>query len=332
MLAEDDFPALPKIKVNKLIAHDSTTKNGTMIVDSSVDALLDFPFSVRIPPLGFEALVPNCSPGEPYISVADIRTKEVQINPGHSTRISISGLVQGLSDDLTTTCPGQKDSPLDLLVRSYVSGLKTTIYVRGADKPVSGTPSWVVDLLKSVTVPLRFTGHALDNLIQDFTMSKVHFSLPNPFANPDSPESQPRISALVNVLIGLPKQLNLTVNIPKIRADADVYYQGNKLGVLELHEWQPANSTRVLDKNGTTALFVNFSMNDAPLRVTNDDVLTDILQALIFEGKPVQLQIAAAVDTQVAAGLGNVTVRGIPAEGKVNVNRKLSTVFPLLSN
>ena len=76
--------------------------------------------------------------------------------------------------------------------------------------------------MKSVTVPLQFTGHALDNLIQNFTMSNVHFSLPNPFADPDSPDAQPRISALVNVLIGLPKQLNLTVNIPKIRADADV--------------------------------------------------------------------------------------------------------------
>lgn len=302
-----------------------------MVVDSSVDALVDFPFSVRIPPLGFEALVPNCSPGEPFISVADVRTKEVQIKPGHSTRISINGLVQGLSDDLTTTCPGQKDSPLDLLVRSYVSGLKTTIYVRGADKPSSGTPSWVVDLLKSVTVPLQFTGHALDNLIQNFTMSNVHFSLPDPFADPESPESQPRISALVNVLIGLPKQLNVTVNIPKIRADADVYYQGNKLGALELHEWQPANSTRVLDKNGTAALFVNFSMKEAPLRVTDDDVLTAILQALIFEGRPVQLQIAAAVDTQVAAGLGNVTVRGIPAEGKVSVKRELSFISPAFS-
>src|SRR5699024_12823 len=137
--------------------------------------------------------------------------------------------------------------PLDFLVRSYVNGRTTTIYVRGAESASLGTPLWMVDLLKSVTVPLQFTGHALDNLIQNFTMSNVHFSLPDPFANPNSPEASPRVSALVNVLIELPKQLNLTVDIPHIRADADVLYKGKKFGVLELHKWQPANSTRTVD-------------------------------------------------------------------------------------
>ena len=290
-----------------------------MVVDASIAALLDVPFSVRTPPLGFEVLVPNCLPGDPYISVADVRTEKVRIEPNNTTNMNIRGMVQGLSDELTKTCPGQKDSPLDFLVRSYINGLQTTIYVRGAEEPSVGTPTWVVDLLKSVTVPFHFTGHTLDNLIKNFTMSDVHFSLPDPFAEPDSPESLPKVSALVNVIIGLPKQLNLTVDIPRVSANADVFYEGNKLGVLELHKWQPANSTRVLQEDGLPALFVNFNMKDVPLRVTNEDVLTDILQSLIFQGKSVQLHVAAAVDTEVAMGLGHIAVRGIPAEGDVNV-------------
>lgn len=300
-----------------------------MVVDASLSALIDFPFAVRIPPLGFEVLVPNCSPGEPYISVSDIRTGEVQIDPGLPANVNVSGLIQGLSDELTTTCPGKKGSPLDFLVRSYVNGGKTTVYVRGADQPSLGTPSWVVDLLSSVTVPLHFTGHNFDNLIQNFTMSNVHFSLPDPFAEPGTPEAQPKVSALVKVVVGLPKQLNLTVTIPHIRADADVYYKGKKLGVLELHKWQPANSTRIVNPDGTPALHVNFTMKDAPIRVTNETILTDILQDLIFQGKPVQLHIAATVDTQVATGLGELAVRGLPAEGKVNVKREPFSNFPL---
>lgn len=313
--------------MHKLTVHDSAQK-GAMLVDASIAALLDIPFSVKIPSLGFEVLVPNCLPEEPYISVAAVRTEEVLTKPNHPTNMYIRGMIQGLSDELTKSCPGQKDSPLDLLVRSYVNGLQTTVYVRGAEKTSFGTPSWIVDLLKSVTVPFNFTGHTLDNLIKDFSMSNVHFSLPDPFAEPDSPKASPRISALVNVIVGLPKQLNLTVDIPRVRANADVFYEGRKLGVIELHKWQTANSTRILQEDGLPALFVKFNMKDVPLHVTDEDVLADILQSLIFQGKSIQLHIAAAVDTEVATGLGDITVRGIPAEGNVNVDCE----FPFLAS
>lgn len=320
---------MPEVKVHKLIAHDSDNpaQNETMLVDAAVSALIDTPFSVKIPPLGFDVLVSNCLPGEPFISVSNVQTQEVQIAPNRPTDMSIRGIIQGLSDELTKSCPGQKDSPLDVLVRSYMNGQKTTVYVRGAQKPPVGTPSWVVDLLKSVTVPFHFTGHALDNMIKNFTMSDMHFSLPDPFADPDSPAASPSVSAQVSVTIGLPKQLNLTVDIPRVRANANVFYQGNELGVLELRKWQPANSTRVMQDDGLPALFVKFAMEDVPLRVTNGDVLTKIIQALVFQGKTVQLHVAATVDAEVATGLGAVAVRGIPAGGDVDV--KCESLYPL---
>ncbi|KAE8136858.1 hypothetical protein BDV38DRAFT_283534 [Aspergillus pseudotamarii] len=319
---EGDFPALPKVNVTKFNVHDTDTPghNGAMEVDASVAALVDSPFGLNIPPLGFEVLVPNCSPGDPYISVADVTTKGFPIYPGQPTSVDVAGIVQGLSDDLTKTCPGKEKSPLDFLVKSYMEGLQTTVYVRGADVPSLGTPEWVVDILKTVTVPLAFTGHALDNLVKNFTMTDVHFDMPNPLAEPDTPESQPRVSALVNVLIGLPKQLNLLhLDVPRVRANSDIFYHGKKLGVLNLQEWQPANSTRLENVNGAPALLVNFSMKHAPIQVTDGDVLTDILQALLFEGQPVRLTVAASVDAEVSTGLGTYAVRGIPAEGAVNV-------------
>jgi hypothetical protein len=294
-----------------------------MAVDVSVSALTDLPFSLRIPPLGFKVLVANCAPNDPYISVADVITKEVAVIPGSRTVVDVAGIIRGLSDELTTNCPGEKRSPLDALLTNYIHGLQTTIYVRGADLPSLDTPKWVTDILKSVTVPLPFTGRALDHLVKNFTMSDVHFSLPDPLAEPDSPESQPTVSALVKVLIGLPEQVGFDLDVPRVRATADVYYHQSKLGVLNLKEWQSANSTLVHDADNTTALLVEFPMRKAPLEVTDDDVLTDVLSSLIFQGKPVQLTVSASVDAEISTSLGEFAVRGIPADSKLTVKRKL---------
>lgn len=293
-----------------------------MAVTASVLALTDSPFSLRIPPLGFKVLVANCSPRDPYIPTVDVVTKEIAVTPGHSTVIDVSGVIRGLSDELTTNCPGEKRSPLDSLLTSYIHGSQTIIYVRGADVPSLGTPKWMTDILKTLTVPFPFTGHNLDNLVKNFTMSNVHFSLPNPMAEPDTPESLPTVSALVNVLIAVPKQLEFYLNVPRVRAKADVYYHENKLGVLNLKEWQPANSTLISDADNSTVLQVRFAMDNAPLEVTDEDVLADVLSSLIFEGIPVKLSVSASVDAEIATGLGQVAVRGIPADAKFAVKRK----------
>lgn len=294
-----------------------------MAVDISLRAMIDSPFALRVPRLGFEILVPNCSPDDPYISVADAATELIQIDPGHTTSMDVGGLIRGLPSELTETCPGKQYSPLDFLMKRYIRGRKTTIYIRGLQTPYLGTPEWMGDLLKNVTVPLPFTGHSLDNLVKNFTMSDTHFSLPNPLAEPGSPESQLRASALVKVLVSVPKQMNFRLDIPRVRATAGVYYNETKLGDLVLRKWQKANSTLIEDREGSPAMFVQFPMKDAPLHVTNEDALAQILQTLIFEGKSVNLSVAAVVDAEVSSGLGQFAVRGIPGDGKVHVKRKV---------
>ncbi|KAL4740329.1 hypothetical protein BDV11DRAFT_185607 [Aspergillus similis] len=321
VLEGDDFPSLPAVDITNFNVHDldSPDDHGAMAVDVSISASLGSPFSLRIPPLGFKALVANCSPRDPYISVADVVTQEIAIVPDQSIVVEVIGIIRGLSDELTANCPGEKRSPLDTLLTSYIHGSQTIIYVRGADVPSLGTPRWMTDILKTVTVPLSFTGHALDNLVKNFTMTDFHFTLPNPMAEPDSPESRPTVSALVKVLISVPEQVNLDLNIPRVRAKADVYYQERKLGFLDLKEWQPAKSTLIRNFDNTTALQVEFPMDKAPLEVTDEDVLTDVLSSLIFEGKPVGLTVFANVDAEISTGLGKFAVRGIPADGKLTV-------------
>ncbi|KAL3437687.1 hypothetical protein BDV09DRAFT_161745 [Aspergillus tetrazonus] len=327
----DDFPFLPAVDITNLNVHDvdSPDDHGAMAVDVSVSASLGSPFALRIPPLGFKALVANCSPRDPYISVADVVTQEIAIIPDRRIEVEVSGIIRGLSDELTANCPGEKRSPLDTLLRSYIHGSQTIIYVRGADVPSLGTPRWMTDILKTVTVPLSFTGHALDNLVKNFTMTNVHFTLPNPMAEPDTPESRPTVSALVKVLISVPEQVKFDLNIPRIRAKADVFYHEKKLGFLDLKEWQPANSTLIGNSDNTTALQVEFPMDKAPLEVTDEDVLTDVLSSLIFEGKPVGLTVVANVDAEISTVLGKFAVRGIPADGKLTVKPPFSGLHGL---
>ncbi|KAF7114325.1 hypothetical protein CNMCM5793_008277 [Aspergillus hiratsukae] len=329
---DKDFPALPDVKISKLNVYDVDTPggSGTLAFDVSLTASIDSPLSLAIPSLGFELLVPNCSPGDPNILVADAITKEFQVKPGRSAVVNVAGTMQTLSDELTKSCPGREDSPLDFLVKSYMNGRPTTVYIRGGDNPSLKTPPWLADILKGVTVPMPFTGHALDDLVKNYTMSDVHLSLPDPFAEPDSEESYPRISALVKVLVAMPEQINLHIDIPHVRANADVFYHGKKLGVLNLPKWQPANASYIKDTDGFPALLVNFAMKDAPLRVTDEDALTEILQSLIFEGKSVDLRVVAAVDAEVATKLGQFAVRGIPAEGAIQVKPPFSGSFDKL--
>lgn len=319
---ENDLPALPRVDITKLNVHDAA--QGALVADIQVSADIDFPVALTIPALEFAIFVPNCSPGDPYILVAGAKTAEVQVRPGASTIINAQGLINQLPDELTTTCPGEDGSPLDLLVSNYVQGLQSTIYVRGADSPSTDTPAWIADLLRGVTVPLPFEGNPLDDLMKNFTMTDTHFSLPNPFAEPGSPDAQPTVSALVKVLIGLPDEMNVQVEVPKVRAHSKVYYHGKELGILDIDKWQDAKSTRVDDEDGSSALLVEFPIKDVPLQVTDSDLLAQVVQEMLFGSKGVVLHVAATVDAKVSTGLGRFAVHGIPGEGNVPVNSMFS--------
>jgi hypothetical protein len=324
-LADQDLPNFPEFNITKLNFHESkrSGQRQSMVADVSVTFLNCYAVNLTVPPLAFDILVPNCAPGDACILVADATTGLVDIEPKKPVSVGINGLIRQLPDALTTACPGTKTSPLDILVAKYIQGLENTIYIRGANSPSDSTPKWIDNLLKSITVPLPFSGHALDHLVKNFSMTNVHLSLPDQFAEPGTPEAQPKISSLVKALIGLPKEMNFSVNISRVRSFADVFYDGKKLGYIDLKKWQTANSSRVKEESSATpALLVEFEMKEAPLRITDEDTFTDVIQSLIFKRKPVLLQVMAKVDTELRTALGRLVLRAIPAVGDLTVRRK----------
>ena len=320
-----DVPAFPKYNISKLNIHEVQLPNAGkgMQADVSLTLINDyFPVTFTVPPLAFDILVQGCSPDEPHIMLANATTAEIHVLPKEDILVNASGIVQQLPDTLIQTCQDSQKSPMDLLLGNYMSGEETTIYVRGSDQPSPNEPDWIPELMRGITVPLPFPGHTFDNLIRDFSLANVHFSLPSPFADPDSPKAHPRVSAVVKALVGLPEEMNFPIGVSRVRADADVLYKKKKLGKLDLSKWQRANSSLV-EAHGDVSrgLAVESIVKNAPLAITDDDVFSDLVMALVFGGKNLVLGVMARVDVETETALGKFVVRDIPAEGKVFVKR-----------
>jgi hypothetical protein len=309
----DDIPAMPDFDIQKL-RFDEYGPPGRvkgMKALAMISIRNDYPVKFDVPPLRFEVLVPDCNEG--YIQLGDAKTEVAHIVPRDFVNVSVTGLIRQLPTDLTTACPGSNTSPLDSILGQYLQGKKTIVYLRGGEQDEI-TPPWIGRLIGDTIVPLPLPGHPFDNLIKEFSLANVHFSLPSPFADPDTPEAQPAISATVKALVGLPNEMNFNLGVDRVKADAHVYYEKKKLGNLDLSKWQPARTNKTDD-----GLLIESDVEKAPLEITDDDVFSEVVNELVFGGKGVVLGVKALVDVNTVTVLGEFIVREIPASGKVFV-------------
>ncbi|KAK4101351.1 hypothetical protein N658DRAFT_471083 [Parathielavia hyrcaniae] len=316
------LPRMPEYNITRLNFDETPVpgESNAVVAQVTIESFNRYPVSLDVPELGFEILIPGCSPAGPSILVADATTSRVAVRPHAEVAVDVHGLIKKLPDSLTRLCPNSDSSPLDMLFRKYLDGKPAILFVRGQKHPAGETPDWLAEILSSITVPVPFPGRSFDDLIRSFSLTDVHFRMPDPAAEPDDPESNPRVSGTIVVVAGLPSDMNFSLNVSKIRADADVFYKGHKLGELNLSEWQQANSTQTPAKEHSEAtLKIQSRLNDAPLNVTDTDVLTDVIQALLFGGSEVMLSVKALVDLKVQTVLGELVVKGVPTEGKIPV-------------
>ena len=321
-IEESKIPALPKFNVTKLNFKEWRLPDDTkgMAVDASIVVQNDFPLDFAVPPLNFEVMVENCLPSEPKIMFADASIGSVEIHQKTDVEVDASGFIRAPSESLTDACPHSGKSPLDTLLGGYMRGHQMTIYIKGSEEQLPTTPHWIANLLSSVTVPVPVTGHAFKNVIKNFTFADVRFTLPDPGADPGTPDSEPKVSATIMAVITLPDEMNFSVDVQQVRATSDIFYQKRKMGNLNIREWQPAKSSPLHEDGEKPLLLVESEVKDAPLNITDDDVFADVLQALLFRRK-VTLNVEAKVDVEIDTALGALTVQEIPAEGEVPVKR-----------
>lgn len=323
LFAHDEVPTIPGYEIKRLSVHETNGKKA-VAADVSLSVENQYPVDFSVPSLGFRILVGGCADTDPYIPVADAMTHETHIQPKSDVEVNATGVVRQLPKILIRDCPGSDQSPLDTMLRKYMRGKENTVYVQGSTSPDEGTPDWISDLISDIVVPVPLPGKKMGHLIRNFSLADTHFNLPDPFAKPGSPEENPRISAKVRALVAIPEEMNFSLSANRVRAEAEIFYKGSKLGNLDLHKWQPANSTRVEgdSEDEGPSMLVESLVDKAPLEITDEDVFADVIQELVFGRKSVTMHVQAEVDVQVETALGEFKVRRIPAEGTVPVKRR----------
>ena len=319
-----DLPAIPAYNISKLNFREIVVPDGPggIAAEVALSVTNEYPLDFEIPPLGFSILVPACQSSDPLIQLADATTDALHVEPKTDLHLNVTGFIRRLPDTALETCPGSGQSPLDAILGNYIRGREATIFVRGSDAPSMDTPTWMTDLLSDMTVPVQFPGKTFGHLIKNFSMADVHFSLPDLEAEPDSPEAQPRISANIQALIALPKEMNFNIDVNQVRSKADIFYKHQKLGYLDLQRWQNATSTPATHTDDDApALMVQSRIEKAPITITDEDVFGEVLRALMTSEHALKMDVKADVDVALKTALGEFVVRHIPAEGVVPVDR-----------
>ncbi|GAP83718.2 putative pre-rRNA processing protein [Rosellinia necatrix] len=297
------IPAMPKYNITRFNVEDGPME-GSMLVDVSLSAFNKYPIQLDIPELAFEIMVPGCADTDPLILVSEASTSGIHVQPLSDVFANVYGVIHELPDTLTRDCPDSSSSPLDMLLKQYMHGKPATLYIRGSSRPDGDTPRWIADILASITVPVPFPGRSLDGLIKDFSLSDVHFTLPDPFADPNDPAANPKVSGNILVTASLPSDMNFGINVTN---------------------WQHANSTRTEAKGSEgPSLKIESHIIEAPLNITDGDVFADVVQALLFGGKAIRLDVQALVDVKVETSLGGLVLKEVPAEGNIPVKRSSS--------
>ncbi|RFU80974.1 hypothetical protein TARUN_1259 [Trichoderma arundinaceum] len=334
------IPSIPEYKIDRLNIHDVPTGDGSRMAvgaNASIIVYNDYSVGLTVPQLAFDILVPNCDPSESYIMVATAITHPIDVQPHANVTADAIGLINDIPEKLTQACPLSKMSPLDNFFKHYMNGEDAQIFVRGQDSDKSDVPEWIRSFLNSVTVPISFPGRSFDDAIRNLSLTDVDFKLPSPFADPNDPNSKPRVSGTIQVVAELPSELNVDIGVNSLRASGNVYYEGKKFGELDVQRWQKANSSKVTDPEDDKAVLnITSRINNVPLDITDGDVFSDVMGELLLGDKDILLDVESLVDIKVSTVLGDLVLRDVPAKGKIPVKqlpgKSLTKIDPRVSN
>ncbi|KAF3936429.1 hypothetical protein ABW19_dt0204158 [Dactylella cylindrospora] len=312
-----EIPSVPAIDVSRLnLAEIELPDQKALGANVTVSVKNDYPVKFTVPPLDFQVLLISCD--QEFIEVALASTSTIQIEPYSPVVADVKGVIKSIPFALIQTCPGTGTSPLDDLLGKYVNGLSATGYVRvlpSQNEP--GLPAWLQDVLGSVTVPVPVPGgHAFKNILKSFSLTDVHFDLPDFDAEPGSPASFPHLSATVKAIVALPEEMNAPLDVSKVLADADILYKKRKFGEFHFPGWVPATTVQHPEAH---ELEIDARVENVPMNITDADVFSEVVQEILGNGdRGVRLQADGTADVTVSvADLGAFAIRGIPAKGDI---------------
>lgn len=284
-----------------------------------------YPININLPALDWVVEAPACHEQQ-IVPLAGAHSDSLLVTPHGDVSLKVVSTVAELPRPFTQACPGSDPalSAMDRYLRQYLSGEKITIYVRGKpSQQIVDFPPWVADLLSVVSIPVPVPGRksggggGTDKMVKSFGLSRVKITLPQ--RGIPGNDALPRLSALVNAVIDLPKELDFSIAIGQLRGVSDMAYEGDKFGVLEIADWTPATSFYTAE--GYIQVIAEIS--DVPLQITDQTVFKTIVQKMLFEGE-VEVQIDGTIDVGLETPVGEFTVNKLPAKGNVALRRYAS--------
>ncbi|PWW75297.1 hypothetical protein C7212DRAFT_198284 [Tuber magnatum] len=323
----EELPSLPKFRVNRMdIGEITLPEQKALSVNFSALVQNPYPVEFDAPPLSFTTFLSGCK-ADDLVNVATAQTSHLSVESKTDIGVDVHGIIRNIPEELVTTCPGSHISPIDIFLGTYLHGKDTTVYIQGSQPPTSNAPSWLLEFLQSITLPIPFPGHSFDSLVKSFSLSHVKFQLPSPDAPAGTPEASLRLSADVLATVCLPQKMDFPLHVTRLKATADVTYEGQSLGTLHFPKWIPASSTT---SNDSQHLYVQAEVRDSLLDIEDYDILDKIVQKLLSgDGKPIFLGIDGSTAAGIGTDLGQFVVRNIPASGNIQIDGLPTTQIPL---
>ncbi|OAA76197.1 hypothetical protein LEL_05881 [Akanthomyces lecanii RCEF 1005] len=335
VLEAKDAPSIPEYSIENLNFHQVPLGHGNgqgIGANVSVTVQNEYPVSLTVPSVGFEVLISGCTPDDSKIAVGTGMSSIIEVKPKTDIVAEASGLISKLPQKLTQACPVSELSPLDEFIKHYLGGEDAQIFVRGKQPSDSELPEWLGEILESVTVPVDFPGSSFDNLLRNFSLTNVDFSLPSPF----EPEGKPRVSGTVVAVAALPEGVNVDLNVENIKSQGNLFYKDKKFGELNLRKWQKAASQKLDSDTKETLIEITSHVKNAPIDITDNDVFSSLASEYLFGSDDIIVDARAKLDVKVNTVLGPLVIKDIPAEGKVPVNglpgNLISNVKPHIGN
>ncbi|RPB06961.1 hypothetical protein P167DRAFT_530461 [Morchella conica CCBAS932] len=317
-LVFEEFPSLPQFEVKRLNFEEIILpKQRAVNATASITLKNPYPLQFGIPSISFNILLPGCDEHK-LVHVATAKSLPLHVEPQSHVDVEISSIIHNLPGTFINACPESQISPMDKFLGAYLHGDENTVFVRGSDSSGPNVPGWLQEILQSITVLVPFQGHAFNDAVKSFSLSNVSFQLPTPDAEPGSPESSPRLGASVVAIVRTPEEINLSLYVKRLRAIANVSYEGGVFGALDLRKWMVAESSRSSDNK---YLEVHAEVKDAPLNITNYDIFRVVVKKMLSgEENSLQLGIRGDTDVDVKTSLGEFVVSNIPVTGNITID------------
>ncbi|KAI0999603.1 hypothetical protein K3495_g8596 [Podosphaera aphanis] len=317
-----DMLKIPRYDLTKLSFSETPTfHDGHHGITANVSISVEnkYPVELNIPAIWFEILIPDCDRND-LIKVENIIVNPNHVYPYQRAIFEAGTVIRDLAKPILQTCPGHGSSPLEIILNDFIHQKNVTVFIRGSKSSESQLPGWISRIISNITVPVSFPGQTLDGVIKNFSITDTKFSPPDIFADPGSEEADPHISGRIEATVHLPKSINFNFNVSKARATSQVFYKQQKLGDLNIMEWQEAES-KLLEDRDVTGLEIKIwtYIENARLKITDRSVFSRLFEALLLEGNTVTLEIKALVDIQVSTVLGEFVTKKLPAEGSIPV-------------